>query len=85
MSCKIKVGDWYVLGPEVYILASVGDSKVCLISLSNGNRYSEGVYVSRTLDIDPIEFNRICARVSSRFKPITKPMEITKYNNIGVE
>lgn len=56
----IKIGQRFVGGYGTYILSQTGSKKVNLISLSDGNRYTEGIPVNKVHNITDEEFREIC-------------------------
>ena len=56
---SIKVGQFYSLDDDVYILAQPSYKRCCLIALEGGNRWNEGIQVEDTYNITLDEFERI--------------------------
>jgi len=62
----IKVGSFFIDQADhlVYILAQVGERLVCLVSLSDGNRYRDGFLVKATDAIEIEEMDMIAGNAS---------------------
>lgn len=57
---KIKIGQRYKDASDYkYILAQTSEDRVCLINLSDGNRWNNPVHVKDVLNITSIEWKRI--------------------------
>lgn len=58
----IKTGQRYSQESERYLLSQVAENMVCLIKLSNGNRFADPVKVENIENISPQEWHQITCR-----------------------
>jgi hypothetical protein len=56
---SIRVGQYYMLADDPYLLAQVGPHKCQFIALLGGNRWNEGTVVENIYNITPTEFAKI--------------------------
>jgi hypothetical protein len=57
----IERGNFFSQCGENYVLASIDSDMMCLISVRDGNRWTEGVDVTDCRDVTDREFNAICS------------------------
>jgi hypothetical protein len=56
---KIRIGQYYSIDGEPYLLVQASYKNCTLVALSGGNRWNEGIEVEQPLDITPDEFAKI--------------------------
>jgi hypothetical protein len=76
---KYKPGDWFRHEDGgIYILATPMEDVMTLICMDDGNRFRNPVDTKSHLVATDKEFRELSGE---QFEPITKPMEIVRFNN----
>jgi hypothetical protein len=53
------IGDFYLIGEDVYVLAQPEGKRVCLIGINGGNRWNDSIEVANVNSLTETEWNRI--------------------------
>lgn len=64
---KFRVGNIFNRDGENFILANIGDGKVALISIKDGNRWHDPCHVINPFSISYYEFCKICDKSQKEF------------------
>lgn len=65
----LSIGSFFedLIEGEIYILAQVDPSKVALINMESGNRFSHPTLVGSCSDISLVEWGKVCNGAQERF------------------
>ena len=60
---KHKLGNWYKIERDIYVIAAVAPYKIALISIENGTRRTESIEVVDCPNVNEAEFERLVGNI----------------------